>query len=185
MFALTRSPFLTQLAAAMRRAIHILADRRWLMGAYVFFFAFVAPLLCWGSMGDPTHPHVGAHFVFAEPVLAHADANNLPLHPTGQDLHHAHDPCLHPSGIHDVDPSAGDETKSAAARAVPATLLAQLLIFVTWGYGSWTTDLIPFIIRHTPGPWLATAALPVPTPPPRLLSNSMPPIFGICHLYLG
>lgn len=192
MFALACSQFITRLSligascslgkiitdgthrctAATLGAIRTVTDRRWLMGAYVFFFAFLSPLLCWGSVGDPTHSHTGAHFVFAEPVLVHAKANNLPIRLDGQIRHHDHAPCLHPPGAHGPNPAAEPETGST--RAVPATLLAQLLIFVAWGRIGWRTDLIPLVLRCSPSPWPVTYLFPVPTPPPRLLSNLLP-----------
>lgn len=147
---------------------------RWLRGSYAFFFAAILPLLCWGGVADPHHAHWHAHFIFAEPTDASSTlttTTNSPSHlPPHQVTLRDHEPCLHPPGIH---PPAQDlsatTTDAPQGQAVPATVLAQLLILVMWTLAEIEYSPILPIIRFL-APWhVSGLILRVPTPPPRLL----------------
>jgi len=47
-------------------------NSRWYKALHLFYaglYAFVLPLICWGAQATPGHPHLRAHFVFAEPIV--------------------------------------------------------------------------------------------------------------------
>lgn len=96
----------------------------WYSPLLLFFaalFAFVFPFICWGALADPSHLHVHAHFVFAEPFQR--DVNNeIAGHP-------------HLPGHHHAD-RAADDHGGVAGQAQIDTLLVMLLLvlFWTWRY---------------------------------------------------
>ena len=126
-------------------------DRRWLHGGFAFFFAFLLPILCWGDLGDPAHPHQGAHFVFAEPQIEH------PV----QTGHHA-------GTVHDHRDQGAEPEGETSSRSLPTTILAQLLVVVAWQANQFALNGGRVTAAYLPFLFLAAPQLPVPTPPPRL-----------------
>lgn len=146
---------------------------RWLRGSYAFFFAAVLPLLCWGGVADPHHTHLTAHFVFAEPLTEEAFAgqngDNGIVHTAVRD----HEPCLHPPGAHPpLQTLNGTEASQIPiGQAVPATVLAQLLVLAMWAIVEFRRPpSVPFA-SVIAAPIINSFALCVPTPPPRLFSS--------------
>lgn len=46
----------------------LLPWQRVLLGFYAALFGLVLPLICWGALAEPGHPHRFRHFVFAAPL---------------------------------------------------------------------------------------------------------------------
>lgn len=158
----------------LRSGLHEWRKRvsRGLLGGYVFFFALIAPFICWGAAGDPTHPHANAHFVFAEPLGAHSEPVGIAVNELPSVAPHAHGPGLHRPHTH-VRPTyllqSTTRTDTVAGQAVPATILAQLLIVVAWG-AIVIRKPMPQMAERMASPLPMFLPLSVPTPPPRHLS---------------
>lgn len=136
--------------------------RHALLCAYAIFFAAVAPFVCWGSVGDPTHNHATAHFIFDEEITA--------TNPHSSNSH-GHDYCLHdPMLRHNrlapermaAPPSAEPETRSTPLVTLIVLLVA--LYFATKEILFNAVEQIGYHLLITPF-W--DNCLLVPTPPPR------------------
>ncbi len=148
--------------ATVQRATIPGSIERWLCGGYAFFFAFLLPLLCWGTMADPQHPHQGAHFIFAEPPEVH-------LPGTSPMAIREHEPCLHPLGAHPPAPTlaASAPVSSPAKQAIPVTLLAELLLLVLWSATEIRRRPLVQLLHHHEETIRVGYSTRVPTPPPR------------------
>lgn len=155
------------------------------LGFYVALFALVLPLICWGALAEPGHPHRLPHFVFADPVLTvpdgHAARSGQPANAT------ATQPALLRHGAqHGPQPVAVQQARVLAVcsaladgvipgRATPTLMVFSLLLLLF--LAAWTIrphDLLHFATwqrLHTP----QARFLPVPLPPPRLLQACL------CH----
>jgi hypothetical protein len=127
----------------------------WLRGGFAFFFAFLLPLLCWGSVADPHHAHPGAHFVFAEPPAAHRH-----WHPPG-------------TASPAAPPASTTQAESPTGRATPVTLLAALLVLVLWALAETRRGPALHFARTMAGVGANSYQASAPTPPPRLLSRDL------------
>ncbi len=130
-------------------------------GIYAFFFAAVLPLLCWGGIADPHHPHWQAHFALVEPPAVETLAAPW----------HEHEPCLHPSGAHPPAPKlAATETSSEpTGQAVPTTVMAELVVLVLWAVVTLCRPPAARFVTYLQLPGSGGSTARVPTPPPRLL----------------
>lgn len=140
----------------------VCCPRIWLLGLNAFFFAFIAPFLCWGVIEDPTHSHIGAHFVFDSAIVG----------PPHNNATHEHDTCLHDPMLRhnrlarDANPSPSHSAPNK--RSSPIVTFISLLVLVF-------TELYDLFTRLAPrsqqfNTFLSTRSvfLLVPTPPPRL-----------------
>ncbi len=133
------------------------AGQTYLLLLFAAFFAWVAPLICWGGVADPAHGHAVAHFVFSEP------------HGAG---HHEHTDCAEAGRARGLPRSVAalnlfNQSTEASGPARPATVLSTVLVSLFF-----VTANLAFRPRVTlqPAPLLPlafTLTLPVHTPPPR------------------
>ncbi len=123
----------------------------WVLIFYVIYLGLILPFVCWGAMGQPGHPHPVAHFVFAVPEIPHADHPQIPsLTVFADDVAHSEQP-------------------APVGQSRPDTTLISLLLLVF--VGAW------LLFGHHPrrfahrgiDPSGRSLALPIPTPPPRIL----------------
>ncbi len=141
------------------RAASPSVGQTYLLLLFAAFFAWIAPLICWGGVADPSHGHAVAHFVFSEPRSIG---------------HHLKTDCAEAGRARGLPRSlealnllnqSKEATPSGPAR--PATVLSTLLISLLF---------VPISCTYRPRitlqpapivPLAFTLALPVQTPPPR------------------
>lgn len=153
--------------------------QRALLGFYVALLALVLPLICWGALAEPGHPHRFPHFVFTDPILATTPAGKAmadgQTHSTTAQLV----PVRH--GQHREEAEGAVKSENALqvcgwfadgvipGRATPTLMLFSILLLVF--FAAWAVrrlDLPHFAIwQHLHAP--QSPFLPVPLPPPRLL----------------
>lgn len=134
----------------------------WVLGAYVVFFAAIAPFLCWGTISDPTHSHATAHFVFDEEVAA---VN------THSSESHGHDYCQHdPALRHNRLIASGSTTGAfpeSDTRSTPVVTIISLLVVLFFSTRETLFNLVRQLVRTNFSIPVLDAILLVPTPPPR------------------
>ena len=137
--------------------------QRWLLGGYVALFAWVLPLICWGAMAEPGHPHRLPHFVFAMPVLVSSTAPMADPH-----KHHgAHHPTA--TATEDTSPVAAKELDGPVpGRSTPKLMIFSILMFVL--LGAWLLNRLdlPHFALALCYPFPRSIVLAVPVRPPRL-----------------
>jgi hypothetical protein len=139
---------------------------------YALFLALGLPFICWGALADPSHPHGGPHFVFADPPAHQADA-----------VATAHGPQLQAlltsdcgSGRVGFNPpeelaaalglTGATDAPRPAAQSLPESLIALLMLAVA-ATVVYFVQLLASSRRLVALPPAAELRLPVPTPPPR------------------
>jgi len=152
--------------------------QRALLGFYIALFALILPLICWGALAEPGHPHRYPHFVFATPVLAMAQTGGGPAN-RQQPALAAHRRNT-PHGQHGaMQPPADNQARMATVcnliadgiipgRATPMLMAFSLLLLVFLRI--WTVrrlDRSHFVLWQRP-PFPESLFLPVPLRPPRL-----------------
>lgn len=135
---------------------------RWVLGAYVVFFAAVAPFICWGTISDPTHSHATAHFVFDEEVTA---VN------THSSESHGHDYCQHDPALRHNRLAAAGSTAGAfpesETRSAPVVTLISLLVVLFFSIRETLFNPLRQLVRINFFIPAMDAIRLVPTPPPR------------------
>lgn len=154
----------TQTANGKRSGTQLAGWQRISLIAYVLFLGLVLPLICWGNVADPTHPHKGPHFVFSTPpgeMVKEAAT-------VAQTVHHHHTstkastPQLHPNQ---------EQTTRPVGQSRPTLLLMALLGIVTGRLFFFQPPSGPIHWRQMGVPVVTAFALPVAVPPPRLLPS--------------
>jgi len=154
----------TQTANGKRSGTQLAGWQRIGIIAYVLFLGFVLPLICWGNVADPTHPHKGPHFVFSMPpgeMVKEAA-------PVAQTAHHHHAPTKEATT---QPPPNQEQSTRPVGQSRPTLLLMALLGIVTTLLFFVQPPGVPIYWRRIGVPLVTAFALPVPVPPPRLLSS--------------
>jgi hypothetical protein len=146
-------------------------SRAFIVG-YALFLALGLPFICWGALADPSHPHGGPHFVFADPPAHHADAVAAVRAPKLQLL--LSSDCG--SGRIGFNPpeelaaalglTSATDAPRPAAQSLPDSLTALLMLAVV----ATAVYFVRLLATSRPMialPPVAELRLPVPTPPPR------------------
>ena len=131
--------------------------------AYVLFLGLVLPLICWGNVADPTHPHKGPHFVFSMPpgeMVKEAATVAQTAH------HHHHAPTKEATA---QPPPNQEQPTRPVGQSRPTLLLMALLGIVTTLLFFVQPPATLIHWRRIGVPLVTAFALPVPVPPPRLL----------------
>lgn len=148
--------------------------QRVLLCFYVALFALVLPLICWGALAAPGHPHRYPHFIFAVPILAATsvveEGRKPQTHVTMPPVHHG-EHREQPASVVQPDRVSLDcgwlTTNVIPGRATPTLLLFAILLLVF--FAAWSMrpfDLPRFAIcQRLLLP--QSILLPVPLPPPR------------------
>ncbi len=140
---------------------------------YALFLALGLPFICWGALADPSHPHGGPHFVFADPPAHRADAVAAVRAPSLQAL--LTSDCG--SGRVGFNPpeelaaalgltAAATDAPRPAAQSLPDSLIALLMLAVV-AAAVYFLRLLASYRRMIALPSVPELRLPVPTPPPR------------------
>jgi hypothetical protein len=159
----------TQMANGKRSSAQLAGWQRIGLLAYVLFLGLVLPLICWGNVADPTHPHKGPHLVFSMPpgeMVKEAATVEQTAHHHHHHHHHA------PTKEATAQPPPNQEQPTRPVGQSRPTLLLMVLLGIV-------TALLFFVQPSgAPTHWrrigisIVTApTLPVPVPPPRLLSS--------------
>lgn len=142
---------------------HSLANwQQWVLIGFAFFFGFGAPLICWGAVADPIHPHVAAHFLFFEPPVVPGSsrlAGHLSTNCNAAGF-------VHGLALPSVDGAASQEPTGAAR---PPVTLISILLLTFVALFMLRLQLAKCLLRIVSAiyPWDFT--LPVLTPPPRFI----------------
>lgn len=131
--------------------------------AYALFLGLVLPFICWGNVADPTHPHKGPHFVFSMPPneMGKEAATAAPT-----SHHHT------PTNEATTQPTTKQgQPGRPVGQSRPTLLLMALLGVVTALRFFCQPPAAPAYWRRIGVPIVTAFALPVPVPPPRLLSS--------------
>ncbi|MBX3013737.1 MAG: hypothetical protein KF832_19605 [Caldilineaceae bacterium] len=155
--------------------------QRLLLGFYVALFALVLPLICWGALVEPGHPHRLPHFVFASPVLSQKLSTGTTPPPAAVD--HTAMPHGMPHALVHGQPTGATVDEAALrvcglltdatipGRSAPMFVAFSLLLLVFFAVGALgPRDLPHFVIwqrLQLPQP----RYLPVPFPPPRFFAH--------------
>jgi hypothetical protein len=151
--------------------------QRALLGFYVALFSLVLPLVCWGALAEPGHPHRYPHLVFANPMLiATPDRTALPKHQaqavTAQRTPLRHREHSGPPGVADIQASISlicDMLSPGVipGRATPTLLLFSILLLIF--FAAWRMRPLnpPHFALWQPLSWPQEISLPVALPPPR------------------
>jgi hypothetical protein len=139
---------------------------RWqavLFGFYAALLGLVLPLICWGALATPGHPHRTPHFVFIDPLIGQSDPSATPAA--------AH----HHGGAMQTDEDVKDRQETRpVGRSSLSLLLFSILVFVV--LGAWALQTIKqrsIALLHLP-PFARSIGTPVPLPPPRLHPFAQP-----------
>lgn len=159
-----------------RQARRLRSWQRMLLGFYVAFFALLLPLICWGALAEPGHPHRFPHFVFATPVLAAIVTGKATQQAPAPAAQHA----SMPHGVHWGQPPVAAAKESALricglltdgaipGRAAPMLMAFALLLLVFFAAGTMHPRDLPHFATWQRLQLVQLLALPVPLPPPRL-----------------
>jgi hypothetical protein len=153
-----------QTANSKRSGARLAGWQRISLIAYVLFLGLVLPLICWGNVADPTHPHKGPHFVFSMPpgeMVKEAAT-------VAQTAHHHHHQATTKVVTPQPHPNQEQPTRPVG-QSRPTLLLMVLLGIVTALLFFFQPPATPIHWRRIGVPLVTAFALPVPVPPPRLL----------------
>ena len=149
-------------AAKSRATVGTTVLGRWILFAYAIFFAAVAPFICWGTAGDPSHSHAAAHFVFDEDLTVSA-AHSSDSH--GHD-YCRHDPMLRHNRLAPDGPIGAPDSEPET-RSAPIITLISLIVLLFFG----AKETLFLTVRQSAEFLQSILAretlLLVPTPPPR------------------
>lgn len=153
----------TQTAKGKRYGTQLAGWQRSGLIAYALFLGLVLPLICWGNVADPTHPHKGPHFVFSAPldeIVKEATTVKQAAH------HHA------PRQEATAQPRPNqDQSTRPVGQSRPTLLLMALLGVVMALRFLCQPPAAPAYWRRIGVPIVTAFALAVPVPPPRLLPS--------------
>jgi len=156
----------TQTANGKRSGTRLAGWQRISLIAYVLFLGLVLPLICWGNVADPTHPHKGPHLVFSMPpgemVKEAATVAQTAHH------HHHHAPTKEATA---QPPSNQEQPTRPVGQSRPTLLLMALLGIVTALRIFCQPPAVPTHWRRIGVPIVTAFALSVPVPPLRLLPS--------------
>lgn len=152
--------------------------QRAVLSFYIALFALVLPLICWGALAEPGHPHRAPHFVFAAPLLAtprpraampNRSPHQLPI-PAATEGHRQHGTLRTVAASQEPAAAMCDLFADGviAGRATPMLMAVSLLLLIFLSV--WTAHRFdrPQVVLWQRPPFPESLFLPVPLRPPRL-----------------
>jgi hypothetical protein len=158
----------TQRANNKRSSAQLAGWQRIGLIAYILFLGLVLPLICWGNVADPTHPHKGPHLVFSMPPGEMVKEAATVAQTDHHHHHHHHAPTKEATA---QPPPNQEQPTRPVGQSRPTLLLMVLLGLVTALLFFVQPPGVPIYWRRIGVPLVTAFALPVPVPPPRLLPS--------------